>query len=110
MRPVTSAAFAALIALATAHDSMDMDMAHNAPEPTPATHTPDGPISYFAYGKHSSSIIAHIALMVAAWCFVLPIGKVDLNIRKPQADFCSCHTQYRTLQTRAPIPVPVYGG
>lgn len=33
------------------------------------------PMSYFAYGKHSSTIIAHIVLMVLAWCFVLPSGE-----------------------------------
>lgn len=75
----SQAAFAAFIALATAHESMnaemDMNMAHSAPEPTTNPGTSDGPMSYFAYGKHSSSIIAHIALMVAAWCFVLPVGK-----------------------------------
>ncbi|KAL5340572.1 hypothetical protein BJX70DRAFT_101128 [Aspergillus crustosus] len=32
----------------------------------------DGPMSYFAYGQHSGTIVAHIALMVLAWCFVLP--------------------------------------
>ncbi|ODH47591.1 hypothetical protein GX48_06331 [Paracoccidioides brasiliensis] len=31
-------------------------------------------MSYFAYGKHSSTIAAHIALMVIAWFFILPIG------------------------------------
>ncbi|KGO64393.1 Uncharacterized protein PITC_022430 [Penicillium italicum] len=82
MRPIISqAAFAALIALATAHDSMDMDMAHNVPEPTPVIHNSDSPMSYFAYGKHSSSIIAHIAFMVAAWCFILPAA-VMLSIAR----------------------------
>ncbi|CAG8927891.1 unnamed protein product [Penicillium salamii] len=74
----SQAAFAVFIALATAHESMnaemDMNMAHSAPEPSTNPGTSDGPMSYFAYGKHSSSIIAHIALMVAAWCFVLPVA------------------------------------
>ncbi|KAL4886890.1 hypothetical protein BJY04DRAFT_43411 [Aspergillus karnatakaensis] len=30
------------------------------------------PASYFAYGDHSGTIIAHIALMILGWCFVLP--------------------------------------
>ncbi|OJJ40305.1 hypothetical protein ASPWEDRAFT_102709 [Aspergillus wentii DTO 134E9] len=34
----------------------------------------NSPMSYFAYGKHSGTIIAHIGLMVLAWCFVLPIA------------------------------------
>lgn len=35
----------------------------------------NGPMSYFAYGKHSDTISAHIALMTLGWCFVLPAGK-----------------------------------
>ncbi|CAG8025636.1 unnamed protein product [Penicillium olsonii] len=72
----SQAAFAVFIALATAHESMDMDMdmTHSAPKPTATHANSDGPMSYFAYGKHSSSIIAHIVLMVAAWCFVLPVA------------------------------------
>jgi hypothetical protein len=56
---------------------MDMNAGTNAPQPTTtATQaTNDGPMSYFAYSKHSSTIIAHIALMVLGWCFVLPVGK-----------------------------------
>lgn len=82
MRPLASfAAFAAVILFATAHEStsmdmdMDMNMAHGAPAPTVSPATSDGPMSYFAYGKHSSSVIVHIALMVAAWCFILPVGE-----------------------------------
>ncbi|KAJ5730715.1 uncharacterized protein N7483_005223 [Penicillium malachiteum] len=57
--------------------NMDMGMDSHAPVQTvQATAAPtaqaDNPLSYFAYGKHSSSIIGHIALMVIAWCFVLP--------------------------------------
>ena len=59
-------------------DSMDMDMgmgmgANPQPE-APAGKSDDSPLSYFAHGKHSGAIIAHIALMVLAWCFVLPTG------------------------------------
>lgn len=83
MRPLASAAFAAFVLFATAHEStgmdmdmdMSMDMAHGAPTPTASPGTSDGPMSYFAYGKHSSSVIAHIALMVVAWCFILPVGE-----------------------------------
>ncbi|KAJ5971685.1 uncharacterized protein N7479_001603 [Penicillium vulpinum] len=63
---------------------MDMHAATtNAPEPT-TTAMPadtDGPMSYFAYSKHSSAIIAHIALMVLGWCFVLPVA-VMLSIAR----------------------------
>jgi hypothetical protein len=59
--------------------NMDMDMhaGHSAAQPTATavSATSDGPMSYFAYSKHSSAIIAHVALMVLGWCFVLPVGK-----------------------------------
>ncbi|CAP97442.1 hypothetical protein E8E15_007362 [Penicillium rubens] len=62
---------------------MDMNAGTNAPQPTTtATQaTTDGPMSYFAYSKHSSTIIAHIALMVLGWCFVLPVA-VMLSIAR----------------------------
>ena len=31
--------------------------------------------SYFALGKHNGLIFGHIALMIVAWFFVLPIGE-----------------------------------
>lgn len=93
----TRAAFAAvsLASLAIAHgddDSMDMDMGmsmdmHAPPSttsPTPfatPTASSEGPMSYFAYGKHSSTITAHIALMILGWCFVLPAA-VMLSIAR----------------------------
>lgn len=93
---ISNVAFAALIALATAHDSMDMDMAHNIPKPATTTQAnTDGPMSYFAYGKHSSSIIVHIALMVVAWCFILPAGESSYGNRPRnqtfKADLFSCN-------------------
>lgn len=86
---VIRAAFVAvfLVALAAAHGhdesmnmdtGMSMDMHSNTTAPAPdamAHENNEGPLSYFAYGKHSSTILAHIALMVLAWCFVLPAGK-----------------------------------
>lgn len=92
MRPVatrvalaaTSILFLASLATALPHgddESMDMGMdmsaATNAPQPTTTAtqNNTNGPMSYFAYGKHSSTIIAHIVLMVLGWCFVLPVGK-----------------------------------
>lgn len=89
----TRAAFVAvfLAALTTAHgddESMDMGMdmsidMHSstaAPTPTASAHAnSEGPMSYFAYGKHSSTILAHIALMSLGWCFVLPAGKRTLQ-------------------------------
>lgn len=77
----------AAVATATAHedhgmdmntDNMDMDINMAGMTPPAATQqnpAENGPMSYFAYGKHSSTILAHIILMVVAWCFVLPAGK-----------------------------------
>jgi hypothetical protein len=38
--------------------------------------------SYFSYGQHSSTILAHIALMILSWCFVLPAGERSLDSGK----------------------------
>jgi len=86
----TRAAFVAvyLACLATAvphgdDEHMDMDMgmgmdmnsgADATPSPT-AHPNSEGPMSYFAYGKHSGTIMAHIALMMLGWCIVLPAGE-----------------------------------
>lgn len=92
MRPLaTRAAFVAvfLACLATAvahgddeHTDMNMDMSMDmtseaAATPAPTAHAnSEGPMSYFAYGKHSGAIMAHIALMMLGWCIVLPAGKL----------------------------------
>ena len=63
------------------HGSMEMDGDMHASAPTAtasaspvATTKGDYPMSYFAYQKHSGTILAHIVLMVLAWFFVLPVG------------------------------------
>lgn len=33
------------------------------------------PPTYFSHGEHVAVIYSHIALMVLAWVFVLPVGK-----------------------------------
>ena len=60
--------------------NMDMDMGKSMDAQASATSTApaastESAMSYFAYQKHTNSIIAHIALMVVGWCFVLPAGK-----------------------------------
>ncbi|RJE20861.1 integral membrane protein [Aspergillus sclerotialis] len=59
-------------------DSMDMDkdmnMDSHSGQDQASEAFQNSPMSYFAYGKHSGTIVAHIALMVLAWCFVLPIA------------------------------------
>ena len=50
---------------------------HTASSPSASAATGDadpGPMSYFAYGNHTGTIVAHIVLMVLAWFFVLPVG------------------------------------
>lgn len=59
---------------------MDMNMgmhSTSATAPTAsASQTPqtESATSYFAYGEHSGTILAHIGFMILAWCFVLPAG------------------------------------
>ncbi|KAJ5206358.1 hypothetical protein N7491_003022 [Penicillium cf. griseofulvum] len=57
---------------------MDMHMVTDAPKPTTTAMqaNTDGMMSYFAYSKHTSAIIAHIILMVLGWCFILPVAVV----------------------------------
>lgn len=87
VQPVLAAALL-LAALASAlphedHESMDMSMdmkmddsmGHNQTAAAPTTDP--AMMSYFAYGKHTGTILAHIILMVLAWCFVLPVGKIS---------------------------------
>lgn len=93
-RKTANAAFAAaflLVSLANAlphgddhsMDDMNMDMGmsmdmgghgHNATSES-SQPAEDSLMSYFAYGKHSGTIVAHIGLMVLAWCFILPAGE-----------------------------------
>ncbi len=35
----------------------------------------DYPLTYFGHSEHVAVIYSHIALMVLAWVFVLPVGK-----------------------------------
>lgn len=63
--------------------NLDMDMGHghamNTSSPDQPHPAANSPMSYFAYGKYTGWIVAHIALMVVAWCFVLPAGKNRLH-------------------------------
>ncbi|KAE8418085.1 hypothetical protein BDV36DRAFT_308891 [Aspergillus pseudocaelatus] len=58
---------------------MDMHATSSATAPT-ASVSPnaqsEGLMSYFSYGQHSSTIVAHIALMTLGWCLVLPAAVV----------------------------------
>lgn len=58
------------------HDSGGTESSNEQSNSTSSSPSSDssGPMSYFAYQKHAGSIIAHIALMVIAWFFILPIG------------------------------------
>lgn len=88
---VTRAALAAVFFAATvlAHGDdessdmdMNMDMTSSAPTLSESAHpNSEGPMSYFAYGKHQGTVMAHIGLMIAAWCFLLPTA-VMLSIAR----------------------------
>jgi hypothetical protein len=87
LRAASRAALAAsvlLVSIANAlphgdDESMEMDMGMNMGDTAKSEPHRDAndesPMSYFAYSKHSGAILAHIALMIIAWCFVLPTGK-----------------------------------
>ncbi|KAJ5317165.1 hypothetical protein N7508_001673 [Penicillium antarcticum] len=92
MRLLTRAAYATLFlaSLAIAHgddESMDieramsMDIHATASAVTPTASVShnaqnEGPTSYFSYGQHSSTILAHITLMTLGWCFILPAAVI----------------------------------
>lgn len=60
-------------------ERMDMHAASSTTAPTASVSTngqSEGPMSYFSYGEHSSTIMAHIALMTLGWCLILPAGKL----------------------------------
>lgn len=118
--------FLASLATAIPHgddESMDMGMDMNAgnasqPTTTATQATTNGPMSYFAYSKHSSAIIAHIALMVLGWCFVLPVGKCPPCRCAPSAKkrnrtepdpSNSCHAEHRALMARSSVAIPLSG-
>lgn len=134
MRPITThlalvatvTLFLASLATALPHgdEPMDMRMDMNAvtdtpqPETTMMQNNTAGPMSYFAYSKHSSPIIAHIALMVLGWCFVLPVGKwpscccaVNAKQRKQtETDSSnSCHAEHCALTARDSIAISLLG-
>ena len=93
IRVAVTALLSASLATALAHgddESMDMEMnmgvesytAISPPQPSASASAYDtDSLSYFAYGQHSRTIIAHIALMILSWCFVLPAGRWKLIVR-----------------------------
>ena len=69
-----------LVPAALAHggdDDMNMDMGMGADTPADQP-LPEGeyPPTYFALGEHTAAIYGHIGLMVIAWVFMLPVGKL----------------------------------
>ncbi|KAJ6003077.1 hypothetical protein N7451_005624 [Penicillium sp. IBT 35674x] len=53
----------------------DMDAGVAATATVPHINS-NGRMSYFTYGKHSDTIMAHMALMMLGWCLVLPAAVV----------------------------------
>lgn len=58
------------------HGGMEMT---DADKPKPEE---EYPLTYFAHPDHKTAIYAHIALMVLAWVFILPVGK-ELTALRP---------------------------
>lgn len=61
---------------------MDMHATSSAGSPTASISQnvqSEGSTSYFAYGQHSGTIVAHIAFMTLSWCLILPAGKLLFN-------------------------------
>lgn len=75
---LASVAVLGLLPAALAHgdEDMKMDMAMGAngtaDQPLPEE---EYPLTYFALGEYTGAIYGHIALMVIAWVFILPVGK-----------------------------------
>lgn len=66
-------------------DGVDMDMgdmkmpqAHKDQVGTQEINNFDAP-SYYGLDSHANMMMAHIVLMVAAWFFILPLGKIAEN-------------------------------
>lgn len=59
----------------TSHGALTSPASSTASPTTTSTGSAHDPMSYFAYGDHSTSIICHIVMMTLAWVFVLPIGE-----------------------------------
>jgi hypothetical protein len=76
---LASVAVLGLVPAALAHgdEDMNMDMAmganSTADQPLPEDQYPP---TYFALGEHTAAIYGHIGLMVIAWVFMLPVGKL----------------------------------
>jgi hypothetical protein len=77
LRVLATVAVLGLIPAALAHGDDDMDMtmgaSTSADEPLPDDQYAP---TYFSLGEHTAAIYGHIGLMVAAWVFMLPVGKL----------------------------------
>ncbi|OCK84378.1 integral membrane protein [Lepidopterella palustris CBS 459.81] len=56
----------------TDHDGEKMGMGEEAPAAPPKVH--ERPMSYWSYPEHAGLMYVHIALMMAAWVVMLPVG------------------------------------
>lgn len=52
-----------------------MDMVDDKPQPEGDVHDPYNDPTYAGLSAHSGMMMAHIAFMVLAWFFILPVGK-----------------------------------
>jgi hypothetical protein len=68
---LASVAALGLIPAALAHGDEHAEMGEPSQPLPEAQYAP----TYFAHPDHRGTILAHIALMVIAWVFLLPVGK-----------------------------------
>lgn len=54
---------------------MDMGGAMNMSAQQPGNDTQEYPPNYFSHPEYRGTLVAHIALMVLGWVFVLPLGE-----------------------------------
>lgn len=77
----TAAVLGALLPTVLAHGDEGMSTegamegAMNMSAQQPGNDTQDYPPSYFSHPEHRGTLVAHVALMVLGWVFVLPLGE-----------------------------------
>lgn len=73
----TAVVLIASLPIVAGHDDDGMDMNMDVSSPVDASNTTefdDAPMNYFRYAHHGGWIYAHVALMILAWVFAMPIS------------------------------------
>ncbi|KAK3376010.1 hypothetical protein B0T24DRAFT_213445 [Lasiosphaeria ovina] len=87
LQAVASAIILGLLPGALAHGDDDMEMGEGSDKPLPDDQYPP---NYFGLADHRGLIYAHIALMVLAWIFILPVGVMFSLARSRLALLVQC--------------------